>query len=173
VPESLATLWLKTASHAARRPQNVEKLLDPSATTRPSDVSDGSVVPPNRNDIAADQPQQWKDLEIVFLGEFRVQVRDRESLNYAELDFADTRGGKSKPNLSWLTFRQLAESNGQIRIARSNPKRVQLEKQIQQIRAKLRKHFGISGDPLPFFEEGAQVGYRAEFRVRCSSSYQE
>ena len=174
--QGTAELFLRTAPHAAV-PLVVEQesahrvgrvyassLDEGDAKTSDTEQRAETVDPP--------RPKRWQDLEISFLSEYQLQVRKGEVLNYDELGFADRRGGNGKPNSAWLLFRRLAESEGQIMIARTDPKRSQLEKQVQQIRSKLRKHFGISGDPLPFTKDEARVGYRAEFKISCSRSYQ-
>ena len=112
----------------------------------------------------------WEDIEIIFLSDERVQIRNvsqTETRNYAEFGFAD---GRSKtPNQAWVTLRAMAQENGLIRdgskTGRAWPK---VEKRMQEIRKALRDHFDISADPLPFI---SGVGYQARFKIGCSPSF--
>jgi hypothetical protein len=112
----------------------------------------------------------WGTIEISFLSDERVQIRNgtnSETRNYAELGFAD--GRSKKANQAWETLRALAEEGGTIRdgakISRTWPK---VEKRMQEIRKELRKHFGISADPIPFV---AGIGYQARFKIGCGPSF--
>ena len=81
----------------------------------------------------------------------RINGKQTESANYAELGFAD--GRSENPNKAWATLRALAESRRVLKDGRTIgepwPK---VEKRIQEIRGELRELFGISGDPLPYSE---------------------
>src|SRR5262249_22937372 len=123
--------------------------------------------------IDRNRPTKWQDVELVLLSDYQLQVRNADVFNYAELGFADRRGGKEKPNSAWLLLRKLAESGGHIMIAGLDPKRSQVEKQVQQIRSNLRQHFGLSEDPLSFTKDEDHVGYHAKFKISCSPSYQK
>jgi hypothetical protein len=111
----------------------------------------------------------WEDIEIVFLSDERIQICNgvnRETRNYAEFGFAD--GRTENPNQAWKMLRALAVE-GVIR----NPKDAGLpwpkvEKQIQEIRKILRKHFGISADPVPFVKD---LGYKACFKIGLARSF--
>jgi hypothetical protein len=124
-------------------------------------------VPAPRYPGAAD----WRNVEIVFLSDFRVQIRmngkQSEPTNYAELGFDD--GRSENPNRAWLALRSLAESGGLLRegsaLGEPWPK---VEKRIQEIRRRLRELFGISADPIPFVEGS---GYRTMFKIRCGPSF--
>jgi hypothetical protein len=112
----------------------------------------------------------WDAIEISFLSDERVQIRngtDIETRNYAELGFEDSRTGK--PNQAWVTLRQLAVERGIIGPATTTrfawPK---VEKRIQEIRKVLRRHFGISSDPVPYVEG---TGYQACFKIGVSPSF--
>ena len=118
----------------------------------------------------ADREADWGSIEILFLSDERVEVRNGiqvETRNYAEMGFTDRRNGK--PNQAWLLLRDLAESNGTIRDGRKSgqawPK---IEKRVQDMRKVLRQQFGISADPVPFVE-GA--GYQARFKIGCNRSF--
>jgi hypothetical protein len=112
----------------------------------------------------------WEAVDISFLSDERVQIRNGnviETRNYAELGFDDHRNGK--PNRSWSFLRALAKYDGIIRDARNMSEDwSKVEKRIQEIRRRLRKHFGISSDPVPFIEG---TGYRALFKIRRSRSF--
>jgi hypothetical protein len=112
----------------------------------------------------------WDAIEISFLSDERVQIRNganSETRNYAEFGFAD--GRSKKANQAWETLRVLAAEGGTIRdgakMSRTWPK---VEKRMQEIRKVLRKHFGISADPIPFVEGS---GYQARFKIGCGPSF--
>ena len=44
-----------------------------------------------------------------------------------------------------------------------------VEKHIQEIRGRLRAHFGLAGDPVPYID-GA---YRTRFTIGVSASYEQ
>ena len=113
----------------------------------------------------------WRAIEILFLSDERVQIHSgtgTETRNYAELGFADRRGGK--PNRAWLTFRAMAEeiSASFGTGAKTNAKWPNVEKRIQEIRKVLRNHFSITADPIPFVKG---TGYQACFKIGCSPSF--
>jgi hypothetical protein len=116
----------------------------------------------------------WQGIEILFLSDERVQVRNgtnTETHNYAELGFADrrVRHGKPKPNQAWMTLRAMAELNGIVRDgAKTHAAWPKVEKRMQEIRKRLREHFGITADPIPFVEG---TGYQACFKIGCSPSF--
>jgi hypothetical protein len=112
----------------------------------------------------------WDRVEILFLSDERVQIFNgskKETLNYAELGFAD--GRKDTPNQAWLTLRAMAEQNGIIKdgSATGAPWR-KLEKRMQEIRKAIRKHFRATTDPLLFVKG---TGYQARFKIGCGRSY--
>ncbi len=109
----------------------------------------------------------WDTIEISFLSDERVQIRNGKTYNYAELGFEDSRN--RKPNQAWVTLRDLAEGKGIILIdARRVLPWPKVEKRIQEIRKALRHHFGISSDPF-LFKEG--IGYQARFKIGLSPSF--
>jgi hypothetical protein len=115
------------------------------------------------------QEAAWEAIEIEFLSDERVQIRNganSETRNYAEFGFAD--GRNENPNQAWKILRALA-AEGVIRNEREVglpwPK---VEKQIQEIRKILRKHFGISADPVPFVKD---LGYKACFKIGLGRSF--
>jgi hypothetical protein len=117
---------------------------------------------------------RWQDIEISFLSDERVQIRNgtkTETCNYAELGFADRRAkrGKPKAKQAWIALRAMAEQNGIIRdSAKTGADWPKVEKRIQQMRKVFRDHFKITADPIPFIEG---TGYRACFKIGCSPSF--
>jgi len=110
----------------------------------------------------------WRDVTIRFISDHKVQATVRGEiqapLNYTEMGFEDRRDGR--PRAAWDTFRSLAESEGIIASAHAT-EWSKVEKRIQEIRERLRQHFGIATDPIPY-DDGA---YRAQFRLERSPSY--
>jgi hypothetical protein len=123
----------------------------------------------NAHPSGDEEAASWGTVEIVFLSDERVQIRNgskTETCNYAEMGFADGRNGN--PNQAWTTLRVLAEGRGLIRdAAHARGQWEKVEKRIQEIRQVLREHFHISADPIPFVE-GA--GYQAMFKIECGPS---
>jgi hypothetical protein len=176
----------RTVVHPPREastPQvSVSPVVSPTvAAAQPSVQQSATDSPDNESEIAFPKrpmpdprysgAAKWQDIEIVFLSDHRVQIRvngkQTEPANYAELGFAD--GRSENPNKAWGTLRSLAEQRGVLKDGRTVgepwPK---VEKRIQEIRAVLRELFGISADPVPFVE-GA--GYQAVFKIRCGPSF--
>jgi len=114
--------------------------------------------------------KSWKDLEISFLSDERVQIfrngAPAETLNYAEMGFRDRRN--DKPNRAWATLRELAQARGIIRDTGTGGHRAKVEKRMQEIRKTLRSRFGISADPLPFVHGTV---YQALFKIGCAPSF--
>jgi hypothetical protein len=112
----------------------------------------------------------WRDIEISFVSDERVQIRigtSTETRNYAEFGFQDRRNGN--PSRAWQTLRRLAELRGTIgNAADAGEPWPKVEKRVQEIRKVLREHFDISSDPLPFVES---TGYNALFKIGCGPSY--
>jgi hypothetical protein len=79
----------------------------------------------------------------------------------------DTR--TKNPTKAWETLSKLAQTRGVIRNGTEAglpwPK---VEKRVQEIRRVLRKHFGVSSDPLPFVEG---LGYKARFKISRGPSF--
>jgi hypothetical protein len=116
--------------------------------------------------------KSWDEIEISFLSDERVEIRtcgQPKTYNYGELGLADHRGGKrgGKPNLAWATLRTLAESDGILKQPPPGSARGRVEKRIQEIRNKLRTHFGIEADPIPL----SSFTYRTSFKISCKRSY--
>jgi len=136
------------------------------AETEPQGVTEGDMPTQSSNAGVA----TWDTIEILFLSDERVQIcngTNSETRNYAELGFADDRDGK--PNQAWVALRALAEQRGVTKdAAEMHQPWPKVEKRIQEIRKALRKHFGISDDPIQFVK---RVGYQAKFKIGCSPSF--
>jgi hypothetical protein len=118
------------------------------------------------------RPEKWEDIEIRFTSEDRIQITvvgksDNPTYNYEEFGLFDRRN--RRPNLAWITLRSLAEGRGTMKQSPSAQRWSDIEKRMQELRAHLRKHFGLQDDPLPFVNG---IGYRAKFKINCLSSYQ-
>jgi hypothetical protein len=114
----------------------------------------------------------WENINISFLSDERVQVevdRQVETRNYVEMGFEDKRSGK--PNQAWGLLRALAVAGGVIPNAARNSKDfIAMMKRIERMRETLRRHFGISSDPIPL---DANQGYCCRFHITCASSFEK
>jgi len=112
----------------------------------------------------------WDAIEISFTSDKRVQIRNGATIeirNYTDFGFED--GRSQKPNRAWQALLVLAAEGGVIRDpAKTGGKWPNVEKRIQEIRKVLRKHFGISADPIPFV---AGTGYQALFKINLRRSF--
>ena len=153
------------ASSAALPESPAVQPVQEDTEKEPEGVTEGDV--PYQSSAA--QEAAWEAIEILFLSDERVQIRNgaySETRNYAEFGFADRRN--ESPNQAWKMLRVLA-AEGVIRNSKEAgltwPK---VEKQIQEIRKVLRKHFGISADPVPFVKG---LGYKACFKIALARSF--
>ncbi len=142
----------------------------PAITVVPSEMQPAA-VPAQTAQSSGVGAATWDTIEVLFLSDERVQIHNglnTETCNYGELGFTDRRNGK--PNRAWLTLRALAEQGGVIRdVGKTGQPWTKIEKQIQVIRKVLRKHFGISDDPIPFVKA---VGYKARFKIGLGPSFE-
>jgi hypothetical protein len=110
----------------------------------------------------------WREIEIAFLSDERVQIscggRERKTYNYSELGFEDRRNGK--PNSAWVMLREMANLNGNIPRPPAGRGRAMIQKRIEEIRERLRNHFGITVDPISF--NGSN--YQVSFKLGCRPS---
>lgn len=115
------------------------------------------------------QSKAWPEIEIAFLSDERIEIcsrGERKTCNYGELGFEDRRSGK--PNRAWVMLRQLAQSTGELPTANIQGKQLaQVQKRIEEIRGKLREHFGIETDPIPF----NGTDYQVSFKISCRPSF--
>ena len=117
----------------------------------------------------ANSRNSWDEVEIAFLSDERIEIwvggKHRSTHNYGELGFEDRRTGK--PNLAWVMLRELAKERGTIPQPQAGQHRAMVQKRIEEIREKLRNHFGIEGDPIPFNGSAYQSG----FAISCRESF--
>jgi len=135
-------------------------------------------VPPaiedSRHAMGADQREpvspdieraMWEDITIRVLSDDAVQVKIKGRMsppkNYVEMGFEDRRRTQ-KPILAWRTLLVLAQEGGVIRCPPAGRDWRNVEKEVQELRKRLRAHFGIAGDPVPFVPG---IGYRAVFVI--------
>jgi len=115
------------------------------------------------------RPLAWQEIEITFLSDERVEIRSgsngRTNYNYGELGLEDRRSGK--PSQAWIMLRLLAESGGEMLQPPAGRGRAKAQKRIEEIREKLRSHFKIDGDPVPF--NGST--YKASFKISRRRSF--
>src|SRR5262249_52164349 len=110
--------------------------------------------PPVVANIELPVQREWKDLEIAFTSDERIQIDVGgriETRNFEEMGFASKKNGL--PVLAWHTLRQFAESGGVIGSTRDARTWAAMEKRIQEIRKVLRDHFGLSDDPFEFLKK--------------------
>jgi hypothetical protein len=112
----------------------------------------------------------WDAVEIQFLSDLKFQAVVggivQEPQNYADVGFGDRRG-HNMPKAAWDTLRRLAESRGVLSSGDTAGDWRHIEKHMQEIRKRLRAHFQLEGDPVPY-REGA---YRARFTIGVRAPY--
>lgn len=118
-------------------------------------------------------PHNWPDIQITFISDecVNMQVGQQvpQTLNYTEMGFED--GRNDKPDQLWGMLRALAQACGVIPNKTRNSKDfVAMGKRMERLRRKLRTHFRIEADPIPL---DAEVGYRCQFSIGCSPSFEK
>jgi len=150
------------------------QLLDKDATPSPAqnNVKTAEIVvskPATDVEVARpSSPSSWPEIEITFLSDERVEICSgdaRKTYNYSELGFEDRRNGR--PNRAWIKLREMAENGGAIQSPRAGKDLSICQKRIEEIRKKLRNHFGIGTDPIPFNGNT----YKASFKISCRPSF--
>ena len=126
-----------------------------------------SAIAQNGDKVPESSPVSWSEIEIAFLSDERVGIcrgadTNRETLNYSELGFEDRRSGK--PNRAWVTLREIARQRGAMLQPSAGKDRAMIQKRIEEIRQKLRGHFGIQADPIPFNGNRYQVSFKIDCR---------
>ena len=105
----------------------------------------------------------WPEVEIAFLSDERIEIccgaTERKTYNYGELAFEDRRNGS--PNRAWTVLREMARKGGTIPQPSAGKERAMLQKRIEEIRKRLRSHFKIGTDPIPF----SGTGYQTSFKI--------
>jgi len=147
--------------------------LDRTAELAEAQAAATTSDPVNFAKVGNRRPDTWRDINIEFLSDERIQIHTLDitntttTLNYAEFGFEDRRN--EKPNQAWVTLRTLAEQRGILRQpTNEGQKWSDVEKRVQEIRRIFRKYFGVMGDPLPFVK---RLGYQAQFKIGCAQSY--
>jgi hypothetical protein len=112
-------------------------------------------------------PTSWKEIDITFLSDHQVQIRvgsERRAFDYAELGLADQRNGT--PNLAWNELRKMAGNGGSVEqpLPSAGNDIAKREKRIEELREKLRYHFEIESDPIPFNDTAYQTSFKLTLR---------
>jgi hypothetical protein len=158
-----ASLWL-TEQIPIGRDRWIRKSYEQIASR---EAPETNVIP---RELGRLRIEKWEDLEISFISDTRVQFRagkEVATLNYEELGFVDRRSGT--PNSAWVEFRNLAESNGNLRnTSNTRGPWPAVEKRIQEVRKRLRSCFGQKADPIPFVKG---EGYCAQMKISCAHSF--
>jgi hypothetical protein len=82
----------------------------------------------------------------------------QEPQNDADVGCGDGRRGNDAPKVAWETLRTLAEGRGVMSAAATATDWRKVEKHIQEIRGRLRAHFGLAGDPVPYIDGAYRTG---------------
>jgi hypothetical protein len=134
----------------------------PGTVPEPARVADA--------EMATVASRSWEAVEIQFVSDLKFQAVVggivQEPQNYADVGFSDRRGSDT-PTGAWNTLRHLAESRGVLSSADTAADWGRVEKHMQEIRKRLRAHFQLEGDPVPF-RDGA---YRARFTIGVRAPY--
>jgi hypothetical protein len=97
--------------------ETMDYKADPQAPN-PATINEGPEAASTigKDDRATGHTSSWKDIEIRFTSEHRVQIfvrdRPRESVNFADMGFEDRRGGGGKPILAWALLIGLSQNDG-------------------------------------------------------------
>ena len=141
-------------------------------TTKTETPEPGAIVP-DRLDLQQDNGAKtrlnfatsWTEIEVAFLSDERIEVcinGQRKTYNYGELGFEDRRDGK--PSRAWVMLREIAGRNGTIPKPEAGKNRAAIQKRIEEIRERLRTHFKIEGDPVPFNGNAYQTSFKINRR---------
>jgi hypothetical protein len=169
---------LKAHQKPLEQPPNVETAAQPEAAVATPQGFDGLDQKKTGPEVAKDstgimqadfvtRPKSWQEIEIAFLSDERVDIcigDERKTYNFGELGFEDRRN--EKPSFAWVMLRNLAGQNGTLQRPAQGRKRASDQKCIQEIRKKLRTHFKIDTDPIPF---NGSV-YQTSFKIGCRLS---
>jgi hypothetical protein len=165
---------IQCALEQSREWQEFQAILLEVAEAQPSLPKDESQLEASisAGALAGKAGIDWENINISFLSDERVQVevgRQVETRNYVEMGFEDKRSGK--PNQAWGLLRALAVAGGVIPNAARNSKDfIAMVKRIERMRETLRRHFGISSDPIPL---DSKQGYCCRFHIRCAPSFEK
>jgi hypothetical protein len=119
-------------------------------------------------DAAPKKTLEWEDIEFSFIGDHDAEARIADTrarkVNYKEIaGFEDRRTGK--PSQLWAVLRVFGSlPDGTMPDDARNGKEWEaIRKKIERTSKALRKHFGMTGDPLPYIRG---TGYRARIKIR-------
>jgi hypothetical protein len=145
---------------ADRYELEIEELAPAKAEAAVSEV--------RRTESPPTTPKSWQEIEIAFLSDERVEIcfgTTRQTHNYSELGFEDRRN--EKPNRAWVMLREIARQNGTMPRPSPGTHRAMVQKRIEEIREKLRGHFKIQTDPIPF----NGTTYEVSLKLSCRRSF--
>ena len=116
----------------------------------------------------------WKDIVVRFLGDHRIQVtahehtahKHTEVFNFVEAGFEDLR--TKNPNSAWILLCRIAKRDGRLERPNQRKEIRKVEKDVQELKKRLRSLFGIDEDPfLPFRPTKT---YQAKFNLSFPQS---
>ena len=171
-PQALDPRANSSPKQNKKGPEDDAEVLSNPHESRAPRQSRSSAPPTTDKKVQRKTPVcNWPDIEIVFLGDGRLQIFRRkkagETMNYGEFGLQNktTEG----PNKAWEALRQFAIRNGTIRdTAEAGMPWHKFEKRVQELRRVLREYFSNDADPIVFVEK---LGYRTQFKIRCSASF--
>lgn len=131
--------------------------------------SNRPATPPGARGVLP-RPQRWEDIEMCFFGDHDVEVRiggASQQLNYkAVAGFEDRRTGN--PSQQWTMLRAFAVLPGGVMPNAYTSKAWHAtQKKIERASKALRKHFGLSDDPIPY---DTGTGYRCRIKFKSPES---
>jgi hypothetical protein len=106
----------------------------------------------------------WKDItiEVISKESARILAKGINKIYVAaEMGFVDRRKG-DLPNKQWELLLILAENGGRLTWGSRQQKRT-VYKTVQNLKAALRRFFGLTGDPIKSYQK--EAGYVANFRM--------
>jgi hypothetical protein len=122
----------------------------------------------DQNDDNPMESKSWPEIDVAFTSEERVEVCSggrQKTYNYHELGFVDRRNGK--PNRAWIMLREMSGRGGTIPRPSPGKDKTIIQKRIEEIRKKMKTHFKIDDDPIPFNGNT----YQASFKISRKPSY--
>lgn len=161
--------WL--AEHATHFAEVADEA--PSSSTAAGTAGPGGRANDNPSSAPTFPPKkaiEWEEIELTFLGDHGAGIQVAGSLsapvNYKEIaGFEDRRTGR--PNKCWAMLRVFATlTDGTMPDdARTGKEWVAIKKTVERCSKILRKHFDMTGDPLPYIPG---TGYRARIKLRLA-----
>jgi len=113
----------------------------------------------------------WKDIVIEIIDNDTLTIKEgiEKAVRVNCSDIGLMNKTKSQPNSQWDLLMLLAEKQGLIPYREWNFKnRKIIEKQISELRKRLKSYFKIDSDPIPFKRTSIKqkIGYQTEFTLR-------